>query len=256
VALWWLLFSLPLLLRVPEPPVVAREAEAGGPLRLAARRLAGTFAELRRHRQALLMLIAFLVYNDGIGTIIRMAAIYGTELGLGRGPLIGAILLVQLLGIPFTFLFGRVAASVGAKRAVLAGLAVYVAIAVVGWRMRTTAHFFLLAGLVAVVQGGTQALSRSLFASLVPRHRSGEFFGFFAVTEKFAGLFGPAIFAATVAVTGSSRDAVLSVVVFFAAGAALLSRVDVAEGQRAARQAEREAAEREAAEHGRAPGAA
>jgi UMF1 family MFS transporter len=111
--------------------------------------------------------------------------------------------------------------------------------------MTTTAEFFALAILVGMVQGGTQALSRSLFASMVPRHRSGEFFGFFAVTEKFAGILGPALFAAAVALTGSSRAAILSVIVFFAAGAVLLALVDVEAGVRTARQAEREAAREE-----------
>jgi UMF1 family MFS transporter len=105
--------------------------------------------------------------------------------------------------------------------------------------MRTATHFFLVALLVGFVQGGTQALSRSLFASLVPRHLSGEFFGFFAVSDKFAGIFGPAVFWAAVALTGSSRAAILSVVVFFVAGAGMLLAVDVEEGQREARDAER-----------------
>jgi UMF1 family MFS transporter len=130
------------------------------------------------------------------------------------------------------------AQKIGAKRAVLAGLAVYTGIAVLGYFTRTEVHFFALAFLVAIVQGGTQALSRSLFASLVPRHLSGEFFAFFGVAEKFAGIFGPAVFAATIAVTGSSRSAVLSVIAFFAVGAALLLAVDVEAGQQEARDAE------------------
>jgi MFS transporter, UMF1 family len=169
-----------------------------------------------------------------------MAAIYGTELGLSRGALIGAILLVQFIGVPCAFLFGGIAARVGAKRAVLGGLAVYVVVTVLAYETRTATHFFLLAILVGLVQGGTQALSRSLFASLVPRRLSGEFFGFFAVSEKVAGILGPALFAVAIAVTGSSRVAILSVLVFFAAGAALLARVDVEAGRRAAEAADAE----------------
>jgi UMF1 family MFS transporter len=97
-------------------------------------------------------------------------------------------------------------------------------------------QFYLLAFLVGTVQGGSQALSRSLFATMIPRHKSSEFFGFFAVFEKFAGIFGPAVFAVTVALTGSSRNAILSLIAFFVAGAALLSKVDVEQGQRAARE--------------------
>jgi UMF1 family MFS transporter len=187
------------------------------------------------------MLLAFLIYNDGIGTIIRMATAYGTEIGIGQAELIAAVLLVQFVGVPFAFLFGSLASWMGAKRAILLGLAIYAGISVIGYYMRTAAHFFALAILVGVVQGGTQALSRSLFASLVPRHQSGEFFGFFSVTEKVAGILGPALFAVAITVAGSSRAAVLSVIAFFVAGGLLLVQVDVEEGQRAAREAERKA---------------
>jgi UMF1 family MFS transporter len=240
VALWWALFSIPLLRRVREPAVA--EAPRRPPLALAVERLAGTFRNLRRHRQALLVLVAFLVYNDGIGTIIRMATLYGTELGLPAAALIGAILLVQFIGIPAAFLFGTLADRIGTKRAILIGLAVYTGVAILGYFTRTAVHFFALAVLVGLVQGGTQALSRSLFASLVPRRLSGEFFGFFAVSEKVAGILGPAIFALAIAVTGSSRAAVLSVIAFFAVGAVLLLAVDVEEGRRAVERADAAAA--------------
>jgi UMF1 family MFS transporter len=232
---WWAAFTLPLLRRVREPAVEAVRAPALGTALARLRRVARS---LRGHPQAALLLAAFLVYNDGIGTIIRMAAIYGTELGLPQGALIGAILLVQFVGIPCAFLFGAAAGRVGAKRAVLFGLVVYTGIAVLGYFTRTATHFFLLALLVGLVQGGTQALSRSLFARLVPRHMTGEFFGFFSVVEKVAGIVGPAVFAAAAALTGSSRAAVLSVVVFFVVGGLLLARVDVAKGERDAREAE------------------
>lgn len=238
VAIWWAGFTIPLLLGVPEPAVAAREPGAARGGIAALRRLGRTFRTLFQHRQAVLMLAAFLVYNDGIGTIIRMAAIYGTEIGLPRGVLIGAILMVQLVGVPCAFLFGALAARVGPRRAVMGGLAVYVVVAVLAYFTTSAAHFFTLAFLVGTVQGGTQALSRSLFASLVPRHQSGEFFAFFAISEKFAGIFGPALFAGAIALTGSSRAAILSVIAFFVAGAALLARVDVAAGQREARAAE------------------
>jgi UMF1 family MFS transporter len=226
VAAWWALFSVPLFARVPEPALATARPPGVGAVRLTALRLASTARAIREYPDAARMLLAFLVYNDGIGTIIRMAAIYGTEIGIGRGALIAAILLVQFVGIPFAFAFGSLARRIGAKRAILLGLAVYAGIAVFGYFVRTTAHFFVLAIAVGAVQGGTQALSRSLFASLIPRERTGEFFGFFAVTEKFAGILGPAIFAATIGFTGSSRGAILSVIAFFVAGAALLWKVD------------------------------
>ena len=240
VAIWWIVFSLPLFRTVPEPPARIESDERRGqnPVLVAFVRLFETFRELRGYRQAFLMLLAFLIYNDGIQTIIKMATAYGTEIGIGQSALIGAILVVQFVGIPCSFLFGTVAGRIGAKRALFLGLLAYTAISVLGYYMRTATHFYVLAGLVGMVQGGTQALSRSLFASMIPPHKSGEFFGFFSIFEKFAGIFGPLIFAGTIAATGSSRNAILSVIGFFAVGAAILALVDVGEGQRAAREAE------------------
>jgi MFS transporter, UMF1 family len=205
-------------------------------VRIAFLRLAKTFRELRGFRQAFLMLLAFLVYNDGIQTIIKMATAYGTEIGIDQGSLIAAILLVQFVGVPCSFLFGTLAGRIGAKQAIFLGLLAYTAISILGYFMTSAAHFFMLAGLVGLVQGGTQALSRSLFASMIPPHKSGEFFGFFSVFEKFAGIFGPLIYAGTIAATGSSRGAILSVIGFFAVGAAILALVDVKEGQARVRQ--------------------
>jgi UMF1 family MFS transporter len=240
VAIWWVIFAIPLFRRVPEPPprIEPDERRGENPMRVAFVRLGETFHELRGYRQAFVMLLAFLIYNDGIQTIIKMATAYGTEIGIGQSALIGAILVVQFVGIPCSFLFGAVAGRIGAKRALFLGLLAYTAISILGYFMRTATHFYILAGLVGMVQGGTQALSRSLFASMIPPHKSGEFFGFFSVFEKFAGIFGPLIFAGTIAATGSSRNAILSIIGFFAMGAALLALVDVAEGQRAAREAE------------------
>jgi UMF1 family MFS transporter len=204
-------------------------------------RLRETFRELRGYRQAVLFLGAFLIYNDGINTIIRMAAPYGTELGLPPGALIGALLLVQFVGIPFAFLFGAMAQWLGAKRSIFLGLAVYLGITVTGYTMRTMGHFMILAILVGMVQGGTQALSRSLFASMIPRHKSAEFFAFYGVFDKFAGILGPMVFATVIEATGSSRNAILALIAFFVVGGALLAKVDVEEGRRLARKAEAEA---------------
>ena len=177
-----------------------------------------------------MFLLAFLIYNDGIQTIIRMATIYGTEIGLDDNAMIGALLVTQFIGIPFAFLFGMFADRVGAKAAIFLGLVVYSCISVLGYFMHSSTQFFALAILVGMVQGGTQALSRSLFASMIPRHKSSEFFAFFSVFERYAGILGPAIFAWVVDRSGSSRNAIISVLAFFVVGAALLSLVDVAVG--------------------------
>ena len=243
VAIWWVAFSVPLFRRVPEPArrLTAGETVGENPVAAAFVRLAGTFRELRTFKHAFLMLLAFLIYNDGIQTIIRMATTYGTEIGLGRTPLIAAFVITQFVGIPFAFLFGGLAGRIGAKRAVFLALGTYVFIAVLGYNIRTATHFLTLAVLVGMVQGGAQALSRSLFANMIPRHKSSEYFAFFGVFEKFAGIFGPAIFAAMIGISGSSRSAILSVIAFFLIGGSLLAFVDVEAGHRAARAAEAEA---------------
>ncbi len=242
VGIWWCLFTIPLLRHVREPARKLEADEVGRPRSVLApfRRLGETLRELRGFKHAFLMLLAFLIYNDGIQTIIKMATAYGTEIGIGQSALIAAILVVQFVGIPFTFLFGALAGRIGAKRAVFLGLLAYTCISIVGYFMRTTVHFVILAGLTGMVQGGTQALSRSLFATLIPAHKSGEFFGFYSVFEKFANVFGPLVFAATISLTGSSRNAILSVILFFAVGAWLLSKVDVEKGREAARAAEKQ----------------
>ena len=237
VGIWWLIFTVPLLLRVPEPAMVLQPGESptDNPARVAFTRVWTTFHDLRRHRHAFLMLIAFLLYNDGIQTIIRMASIYGAEIGIDRNATIAAFVIVQFVGVPCSVLFGMMAGRIGAKASIFLSLVVYAGISVLGYFMTSTWQFFVLAFLVGTVQGGSQALSRSLFARMIPKHRSSEFFGFFAVFEKFAGIFGPALFAASVTLFGSSRAAVLSVIIFFVLGALVLTRVDVERGEADAR---------------------
>lgn len=257
VALWWFVFSIPLLLHVAEPGRRLERGEAArmNPVRVGFRRLGETFGQLRRHRQVFIFLLAFWLYSDGIGTIIKMAVSYGDEIGISEGHLIGALLLVQFLGIPFTFAYGALAGLIGAKRGVYLALVVYTGIAALGYFMSRPWHFWTLAMAVGTVQGGAQALSRSLYANMVPRSKSSEFFAFYSVSAKFAGILGPLLFGAISQSFGASRPAILFLVVFFIGGMFLLSRVDVEAGHRAA---QREDAEmltaREAAEGGVGPG--
>ncbi|MAF65712.1 MAG: MFS transporter [Planctomycetes bacterium] len=239
VAVWWVLFSLPLFRHVREPAGVARSTTEGvGPVRETLHATVASLRDLRGFPQATLMLLAFLIYNDGIATIFRMAAIYGDRVGIGRLHLIGAILAVQFLGIPFTLMFGVLARRLGAKASVLLALGVYTATGILAWRMDSTVEFYILAFLIAMVQGGAQALSRSLFASLIPRQRSAEFFSLFAVLDRFAGVVGPAIFSLTLLATGSIRTAILPLTGMFLVGGALLTRVDLRSGRAQARAAE------------------
>jgi UMF1 family MFS transporter len=240
VGIWWLVFSIPLFRDVPEPArrIEANESPNASLLGTGVRRLIETFHELRRYKQAFLLLVAFLIYNDGIQTIIRMATTFGSQIGIDQNAMITALLITQFIGVPFAFLFGMVAGRIGAKTAIFVGLAVYAIIIALGYNMRTAAHFYALAIIVGMVQGGTQALSRSLFASMIPRHKSSEFFAFFGVFERYAGILGPLVFAAMVDATGQSRNAMLAVLAFFVVGGAVLIFVDVDAGRKAARQAE------------------
>ena len=240
VGVWWLLFSIPVLRRVAEPPRTLESDEAAdvNPFRVAFTRLGETLRELRGYKQAALMMLAFAIYNDGIQAIIKMAAVYGDGIGIDTPDLIKAILMVQFIGIPCAFAFGAIAGKLGAKQSILLGLVVYTGICVFAFRMETAREFYILAAAVGLVQGGTQALSRSLFATLTPKHKSGEFFGFFAVFEKFGGIFGPLAFMLVLERFGSSRLAILSVMAFFVIGALVLLSVNVSEGQRTAREAD------------------
>jgi UMF1 family MFS transporter len=237
VAVWWALFSVPLfrVVREPERRLEAEEREGLNPVTVGFARVWKTLLEIRQHRQVFVFLLAFWLYNDGIGTIIKMATIYGAEIGIGQSDLIGALLVVQFVGIPFTFGFGYVAGHIGAKRSLYLALAVYSGISVLGYFMEHAWQFWALAFGVATVQGGAQALSRSIFASMIPRGKSSQFFGFFSVSAKFAGIVGPLLFGLIGQITGGSRLSILSLIVFFIAGMALLRLVDVEAGQRAAR---------------------
>ena len=222
VAAWWLVFSIPLFRRVPEPPRIdtAASATASG-----LRSLANTLREYRTHRMAGMFLLAYFFYIDGVHTIIRMAVDYGLSLGFPSESLIVALLITQFVGFPAALVFGLVAARVGPKPALYAGVAVYVAVTVWAFFMTTVIEFYVLAVVVGLVQGGVQAISRSLYARFVPAAQSGEFFGFFNMIGRFAAIIGPSLVAVTGLLTGSSRLGILSVIVLLVAGMVLLTFV-------------------------------
>ncbi|OQA19736.1 MAG: Vacuole effluxer Atg22 like protein [Chloroflexi bacterium ADurb.Bin360] len=235
VALWWGVFTIPLMRHVPEPPANKTGIQAGlNPVKASFSRLAMTFKEIRKYRELFKFLIAFWLYNDGIGTIIKMATIYGAEIGIGTLDLVGALLLTQFVGIPFSLLFGKFSKRVGTKRSVMIGLGWYALLTVAGYFMSEAWHFWALAFSVGMVQGGTQALSRSLYSQMAPKARSAEFFGFYDVSSKFAGIIGPFLFAVVSQIAGQSRLSIVALIVFFIGGIILLTRVDEAEGIRVA----------------------
>lgn len=231
VAVWWGLFSLPLAFFVREP--AGESVSPADMVRLAAAELAATLRRIRQMRDIGLFLLAFWLYIDGVDTIVRMAVDYGMSLGFDGADLVLALLLTQFVGFPCALLFGRLGRVIGARRAILAGLAVYLAVCGWGACMRTRTEFFLLAGLIGVVQGGVQALSRSFYASLIPPERPAEFFGFYNMVGKFAAVLGPGLMGGVAVLvrtagassTTASRASIASVAVLFVAGGALLLRV-------------------------------
>lgn len=239
VAIWWALFSLPIFKNVPEPLAVISKEESANPLVAGYQRLKKTIRDMRNFRELIRFLVAFWLYNDGITTIIIMAVIFGAEIGIGKIHLIGAILLVQFLGIPFTVLFGRLPKKLGTKKSILLSLGIYAIVVILGFFMKKPLHFWILAFLVSMVQGGAQGLSRSMYGSMVPPSQSGEFFGFYDVSGKFAGIIGPACFGVVGQLTGSSRLSIVSIIFFFLAGAFVLTRVNHEQGMKAALDVER-----------------
>jgi UMF1 family MFS transporter len=307
VAIWWGIFSIPIFRTVPEPPAATATLSPGETvLSVSFKRLAETIRDIRQYGDLFKFLLAFLIYNDGIGTIISVAAIYGAELGFGSTELVLALLMVQFVGIPFSLIFGRLpsretknrsrflafvvfnlialpltgvigarilpedmidnlgliiglivaveivgvvlsfllgralfsglANSMTTKRSITLALTVYAVIAVWGYFLDSVFEYWFLAWMVAVVQGGSQALSRSLYASMSPASKSGEFFGLFGIMEKFSAILGPLLFAAAVAAFGSSRPAILSVIAFFIVGGFILTKVNVEAGRRVAQE--------------------
>ena len=247
VAVWWLVFSIPLFRLVPEPPslgtaamstaVAARcSAEAGerqvksaGAAMSGAvvglRSLVQTIRDYRAHRMAGLFLLAYFFYIDGVHTIMRMAVDYGLSLGLPSESLIIALLITQFVGFPAALAFGMAANRFGPKPVLYFGVAIYVGVTVYAYFLSSALEFYILAAVVGLVQGGVQAISRSLYARFVPPAQSGEFFGFFNMLGRFAAIIGPSLVAITGLLTGSSRLGILSVAVVLIIGMVLLGFV-------------------------------
>ncbi len=224
---WWAIFTIVPLRRLRERPVAdGGPAGVGGGLR----QLVRTARELRRYPLTLSFLLAFLVYNDGVQTVISQASLYGSqELGLGQTTLIGAVLMVQVLAVAGALLLGRLARLYGAKRTVLGALVAWTVTIGVSFFMpaHRPAWFFVLAAAIGLVMGGSQALSRSLFSQLVPRGKEAEYFAVYQVSDRGTSWLGPLIFGLAFQLTGSYRDAIISLVVFFVVGFVLLARVPV-----------------------------
>jgi MFS transporter, UMF1 family len=217
VALWWLIFSIPLALAVREPKAPARVARTG-----AWRELRSTLRLMTGERSMWMFLLAYWLYIDGVNTVIKMAVDYGGALGLPTSGLMAALLLTQFVAFPAALVYGAIGNRVGARPAILVGLIVYVGVTLWATRLDSIRAFFGMAVIVGLVQGGVQSLSRSLFGQFVPAGKSAEYFGFYNMLGKFATVLGPVLIGVTAKVTASPRSGIGSVAVLFIAGALLL----------------------------------
>lgn len=233
VAAWWAVFSLPILLWVPEPASPARPVRQGM-VAAGFRQLFTTFKEIRRLRVVLLFLAGYWLYIDALDTIIRMAVDYGLALGFASSGLIVALLITQFVGFPAALVFGRLGEKMGTQKAILLGIGIYVLVTVWAMFMETINEFYLLAVAIGLVQGGVQSLSRSLYSRLIPVDKSAEFFGFYNMLGKFAAVIGPLLMGLVGLLTGSPRLSLLAIIGLFVSGAALLCLVNEEEGARLA----------------------
>jgi UMF1 family MFS transporter len=232
---WWGAFALIPLRRLRDRKVAADGARIG--MGQGWRQLIETLKDMRRHPLTLSFLLAYLVYNDGIQTVISQASVYGSqELGLDQTTLITAILLVQVLAVFGALGMGRLAQRYGAKRTILGSLVAWTLTIGGGYFLPAGAPvwFFVLASAIGLVLGGSQALSRSLFSHLVPRGKEAEYFSAYELSDRGMSWLGPLVFGLAFQLTGSYRDAIISLVVFFVVGFILLARVPVRQAVAAA----------------------
>lgn len=234
---WWVAFTVFALRRLPEtgmsqdlPPRLSAEPSLLAYASVGFRRTIGTIRRLTQFKQLMLFVLAFIVYEDGTQTVINVSGAYAEDtLGLATTEIAIAFLIVQFVAFFGALGFGVLADRIGTKEAILVSLAGWSAVAVAGYFLPegAAAPLYVLAVFIGLVLGGVQALSRSLYGSMIPEEASAEFYGFFSVFSKFSSIWGPLVFAVVSASTGSGRPAILSIVAFFVVGMLLLSRVDV-----------------------------
>ena len=233
VAVWWAVFTIPLILFVPEPKNYDT-VDFKNAVRMGWIQLVQTFKEIRNMKVVGTFLLAYWFYIDGVDTIIRMAVDYGMSLNFPGESLIIALLIVQFVAFPAALIYGWLASKIGTKTAIMVGIIAYSFITLLGYFMTEAWHFYVLAILIGLFMGGIQALSRSLYTRIIPPDKSAEFFGFYNMLGKFAAIIGPALMGTIALVTGSARLSILSILLLFILGAFFLNKVDIEEGKRLA----------------------
>ena len=233
VAVWWAVFTIPLILFVPEPKNYDT-VDFKNAVRMGWIQLVQTFKEIRNMKVVGTFLLAYWFYIDGVDTIIRMAVDYGMSLNFPGESLIIALLIVQFVAFPAALIYGWLASKIGTKTAIMVGIIAYSFITLLGYFMTEAWHFYVLAILIGLFMGGIQALSRSLYTRIIPPAKSAEFFGFYNMLGKFAAIIGPALMGTIALATGSARLGILSILSLFILGAFFLNKVDIEEGKRLA----------------------
>ncbi len=235
VTIWWLVFTVPLILFVSESND-EKSINLIKATNMGWKQLIETFKEIRKMRVVGLFLLAYWFYIDGVDTIIKMAVDYGMSLRFPNESLIIALLIAQFIAFPAALIYGWMAKKTGAKTGIMIGIIGYSIITFLGYFMTKVVHFYFLAVLIGLFQGGIQALSRSLYTRIIPPNKSAEFFGFYNMFGKFAAIMGPALMGTVTIIYGDSRIGILSILALFILGAYFLSKVDVEEGKRIAKE--------------------
>ena len=234
VAIWWAVFSIPIMVFVKEPSV-SENIGITNSIKLGFNQLISTIATIKKFKVVTTFLIAYWFYIDGVDTVIRMAVDYGTSIGFPTSALIIALLLVQFIAFPATLIYNWFASKIGIKRGIFIGIIGYILISIFASLVSKEWHFYAIAVMIACFQGGIQALSRSLYSTIIPKSNAAEFFGFYNMFGKFAAIIGPPLVGYIGLVTGNPRIGILSVIMLFVLGGIMLAKVDVEEGERVAR---------------------
>ena len=234
VAIWWAVFSIPIMVFVKEPSV-SENIGITNSIKLGFNQLKSTIATIKKFKVVTTFLIAYWFYIDGVDTVIRMAVDYGTSIGFSTSALITALLLVQFIAFPATLIYNWFASKIGIKRGIFIGIIGYILISIFASLVSKEWHFYAIAVMIACFQGGIQALSRSLYSTIIPKSNAAEFFGFYNMFGKFAAIIGPPLVGYIGLVTGNPRIGILSVIMLFVLGGIMLTKVDVEEGERVAR---------------------
>ena len=222
VAIWWSIFTIPLLTGVKEPQVAAKGKGLIEVSRDAFKSLYQTAKTIKHYKSAVIFLLSYFLYMDGVDTIIRMATSYGADIGISAQSMISALLLTQFIGFPATLIFGRYSDRFGHKQTLSFAIIIYVGVVIFGSQMDSAAEFFVMATIIGLVQGGVQAISRSYFSSLIPEDKAAEFFGFYNTFGRAGSVMGPALVGIFIGIFNNFQIALVPIIILFIAGGFVL----------------------------------